>query len=87
MFRIAIVALPVPASATQKIELPEIRNIYPGAAASALTCKYEAGKAGLAMVLKAKRGALSARISLAQERAEHSALVADFNHYIVGERL
>lgn len=75
------------ATSEQKIKLLKTKNSHLGAAASALTREYEAGKADLAMYLKAKREALSARISLAQEHARHTALVADFNRYIIGDTL
>ena len=75
-------------TSAQKIELLKTKNSHLGAAASALTREYEAGKADFATYLKATRDALSARISLAQERAKQIALIADFNHYIVqGEQL
>ena len=70
-----------------KTKLIETKNAHLEASAKALTREYEAGKADLAMVLKAKRDVLSARIALAQERAKHIALIAEFNHYIVGDAL
>ncbi len=72
-------------TSSNKIELLKTKNTHLEASAKALTREYEAGKGDLAMYLKAKRDALSARISLAQERAKHIALIADFNHYIIGE--
>lgn len=69
----------------QKIALLETKDADLGASAKALTREYEAGKANLTMILKARRDALSSRISLAQERARHTALIADFNHYIIGD--
>ena len=74
-------------TSAQKIKLLEIKNTNLEASAKALTREYEAGKADLAMYLKAKRDALSARISVAQEHARHTALIADFNHYLIGESL
>lgn len=72
-------------TSAQKITLLETKNTHLEASAKALTREYEAGKADLPMYLKAKRDALSARISLAQEHAKHTALVADFNRYFIGE--
>ncbi len=74
-------------TSSKKIELLKTKNTHLEASAKALTREYEAGKGDLAMYLKAKRDALSARISLAQEHARHTALVADFNHYLIGESL
>ncbi|MDE3038759.1 MAG: TolC family protein, partial [Pseudomonadota bacterium] len=67
----------------QKIALLETKDADLGASTKAFTREYEAGKASLAMILKARRDVLSSRISLAQERARHTALIADFNHYII----
>jgi outer membrane protein TolC len=74
-------------TSAQKIELLKTKNTNLEASAKALTREYEAGKADLAMYLKTRRDALSARIALAQERAKRIALIADFNHYIVGDSL
>lgn len=70
-------------TSAEKIKLIENKNTQLGAAASATTREYEAGKADLPMVLKAKREAISARYQLAAEQARHTTLVADFNHYII----
>lgn len=55
------------------------------AAASATSREYESGKADFAMILKAKREAFSVRAQAATEQAKHTALIADFNRYIVQE--
>lgn len=70
-------------TSNQKIELLKTKNTHLETSAKALTREYEAGKADLAMYLKARRDALSVRISLAQERAKRIALIADFNRYII----
>lgn len=69
----------------QKIALLQTKNTQLEAAASALTREYEAGKADLAAILKSRRDALSVRLTLAQERAKRIALIADFNHYVIGD--
>ncbi|MDE3015365.1 MAG: TolC family protein [Pseudomonadota bacterium] len=71
----------------QKIELLETKDTDLATAARALAREYEAGKADMAMILKTRRDALSVRISLAQEQAKRIALIADFNHYIIGDAL
>lgn len=70
-------------SSEQKIKLFKVKNTHLTNAASAITREYEAGKADFAMYLKAKRDAISASISLAQEQAKHIGLIADFNHYFI----
>lgn len=55
------------------------------AAASATSREYESGKADFSMILKAKREAFSVRAQAATEQAKHTALIADFNRYIVQE--
>lgn len=72
-------------TSAQKIELLKTKNGHLLASAKAITREYEAGKANLTMYLKARRDALTARMSLAQERAKHISLIADFNHYLIGE--
>ena len=67
----------------QKIKLFKAKNYHLTSAASALTREYEAGKADFSMYLKAKREAISASISLAQEQAKYISLIADFNHYFI----
>jgi len=74
-------------TSAQKITLLKTKNTILEASAKAITREYEAGKADLALYLKARRDALAARIALAQERAKRIALIADFNHYIIGESL
>lgn len=71
-------------TSAQKIVLLKTKNTHLEVTAKALTREYEAGKADLTSFLKVKRDGLSARMSLAQERAKHTALIADFNHYIIG---
>jgi len=71
------------ATSAQKIKLFKAKNAHLTTAASALTREYEAGKADFSMYLKAKRDAISASISLAQEQAKHIGLIADFNHYFI----
>ena len=68
---------------TQKIKLLETKNAHLQDSAQAITREYEAGKADLAMYLKARREALSASISTAQEHAKQTSLIADFNRYII----
>lgn len=70
-------------TSNKKMELLKTKDTHLGTSAKALTREYEAGKANLAMYLKARREAFSARISLAQERAKRIALIADFNRYII----
>jgi len=72
-------------TSAQKLELLKTKIDHLSASTKAITREYEAGKADLTMYLKARRDALTARISLAQERAKHVALIADFNHYLIGE--
>jgi len=71
------------ATSEQKIKLFKAKTVHLTSAASALTREYEAGKADFAMYLKAKRDAISTSISLAQEQAKHTGLIADFNHYFI----
>lgn len=70
-------------TSNQKIELIKIKNTHLKASAKSITREYEAGKADLAMYLKTRRDALSARIALAQEHAKNVALIAEFNRYII----
>jgi outer membrane protein TolC len=69
-------------TSNQKVELLKKKNTHLEASAKALTREYGAGKADFSTYLKARRDALSARITLAQERARNIALTADFNRYI-----
>jgi len=70
-----------------KLDLLKTKNAHLAENAKAIAREYEAGKADMAMYLKARRDALSVRITLAQERAKHTSLIADFNHYIIGDSL
>jgi outer membrane protein TolC len=67
----------------RKIELLKEKNTHLEASAKALTREYGAGKADFSMYLKARRDALSARMTLAREQARNTALIADFNHYFI----
>jgi outer membrane protein TolC len=69
-------------TSNQKIDLLKKKNTHLETSAKALTREYGAGKADFSTYLKARRDALSARITLAQERAKNTALIADFNRYI-----
>ncbi len=69
----------------KKIELLKRKESLLGASRSAQVREYEAGKADFAMPLKTRRDMLSVRYQLAAEQAKHTALVADFNRYIVQE--
>ena len=70
-------------ASTIKIDLLKHKGSLLGATGSAQTREYEAGKAEFAMPLKTRRDMLSVRYQLAAEQAKHTALVADFNHYII----
>jgi outer membrane protein TolC len=72
-------------TSVRKIELFEKKESLLKAAANAASREYEAGKADFAMILKTRREAFSVRAQAATERAKHTALVADFNRYIIGE--
>jgi outer membrane protein TolC len=72
-------------TSTRKIELFEKKESLLKAAADAASREYEAGKGDFAMILKTRREAFSVRAQAATERAKHTALVADFNRYIIGE--
>lgn len=74
-------------TSAKKIELLKNKNTQLVVTAKAITREYEAGKADVAMYLKVKRDALSVAFKLAEERAKHTTLIADFNHYIVGDNL
>lgn len=67
----------------KKIELLKTKHTQLGQAANAISREYEAGKADFAMYLKARREALSAAFTQAEEQARHTALIADFNSYII----
>jgi outer membrane protein, heavy metal efflux system len=70
-------------TSSRKIELLKRKESLLGASSGAQTREYEAGKADFAMPLKTRRDMLSVRYQLAAERAKHTALVADFNRYII----
>lgn len=70
-------------ASTHKIELLKRKESLLGASKNAQTREYEAGKADFAMPLKTRRDMLSVRYQLAAERAKRTALVADFNRYII----
>lgn len=70
-------------ASNRKIELLKRKESLLGASSGAQTREYEAGKADFAMPLKTRRDMLSVRYQLAAERAKHTALVADFNRYII----
>ena len=66
-----------------KIELLNIKQDSLNQSANAMVREYEAGKADMPSVLKAKRDALGIRASLAAEKAKRLTLIADFNHYFI----
>jgi outer membrane protein TolC len=69
----------------KKLELLKTKQDSLEQSASAALREYEAGKADLPAVLKAKRDTLSVRVLLAAERAKRTSLIADFNHYFIEE--
>jgi len=70
-------------TSSKKIELFEKKESLLKAAADAASREYEAGKGDFTMILKTRREAFSVRALGTTERAKHTALVADFNRYIV----
>jgi outer membrane protein TolC len=70
-------------ASTQKIALLKRKESFLSTSSGAQAREYEAGKADLSMPLKTRRDMLSVRYQLAAEQANHTALVADFNHYII----
>lgn len=70
-------------ASTQKIALLKRKESFLSTSSGAQAREYEAGKADLTMPLKTRRDMLSVRYQLAAEQANHTALVADFNHYII----
>jgi len=72
-------------TSARKIELFEKKESLLKAAADAASREYEAGKGDFAAILKTRREAFSVRALGAMERAKHTALIADFNRYIVGD--
>ncbi len=69
----------------KKLELLKTKQNSLEQSASAALREYEAGKATLPAVLKAKRDTLSVRVLLAAERAKRTSLIADFNRYFIKE--
>lgn len=67
----------------RKIELLKHKESFLNASRGAQTREYEAGKSDFSMPLKTRRNMLSVRYQLAAERAKHTALIADFNHYFI----
>lgn len=51
--------------------------------ANAASREYEAGKVDFSAILKTRREAFSVKAQNAEEKAKHTALIADFNHYIM----
>lgn len=70
-------------TSAQKIKLFEKKESLLKSAASATSREYEAGKGDFTMILKSRRDAFSVRAQAATERAKHTALIADFNRYII----
>lgn len=70
-------------TSAQKIKLFEKKESLLKSAASATSREYEAGKGDFTMILKTRRDAFSVRAQAATERAKHTALIADFNRYII----
>ena len=70
-------------ASTQRIALLKRKESFLSTSSGAQTREYEAGKADLSMPLKTRRDMLSVRYQLATEQANHTALVANFNHYII----
>lgn len=66
-----------------KMEMLKNKQNSLNQSASAMVREYEAGKADMPSVLKAKRDALGVRASLAAEKAKRLTLIADFNHYFI----
>lgn len=71
----------------RKIELLKHKESLLNASRGAQTREYEAGKSDFSMPLKTQRDIVSVRYQLAVERANRTALIADFNHYFIeGEK-
>jgi outer membrane protein TolC len=70
-------------TSARKLKLFEQKESLLKAAASATSREYESGKADFSMILKTRREAFSVRAQAATERAKHTALIADFNRYII----
>jgi len=75
------------AASAKKLELLKHKESLLGASRGAQVREYEAGKADFAMPLKTRRDMLSVRYQQVAEKAKYTALVADFNRYIIqGDR-
>ncbi len=74
------------ATSAKKIELLTSKQHSLDQAADAMLREYEAGKADLPAVLKAKRDALGVQAMMAEERAKRISLIADFNRYFIKEK-
>lgn len=72
-------------TSTKKLALLKSKQDSLDQAASAVLREYEAGKADLPSVLKAKRDALGVRAVMVAERAKRTTLIADFNRYFIEE--
>lgn len=72
------------AASERKIDALERKASLLGNAGSAQAREYEAGKTDFSMPLSTKREALTIHYRLAEEQAQRTALIADFNHYIMG---
>lgn len=70
-------------TSAKKIELLAHKESLTKAAADAASREYEAGKGDFASILKIRRDAYSVQSQVAMERAKHTALIADFNRYIL----
>jgi outer membrane protein, heavy metal efflux system len=70
-------------TSTKKLELLKRKASLLRVSSSAQTREYEAGKADFSIPLKTRRDMISVEYQLAEERAKHTALVADFNRYII----
>lgn len=72
-------------TSTKKLRLLKSKLDSLEQSAGAALREYEAGKADLPSVLKAKRDALGVLAMTAAERAKRTALIADFNRYFIEE--
>lgn len=72
-------------TSARKIELMQHKESLLRTAADAASREYEAGKADFSMILKTRKEAFSVQAQTVSEQARHTALIADFNRYIVGD--
>ncbi len=72
-------------TSTKKLKLLKTKQDSLEQSAGAALREYEAGKADLPSVLKARRDALGVRAIMAAERAKRTSLIADFNRYFIEE--